>query len=140
MGMGRCRFDKCNTGTNKDYSVFLPDQNTELYVCGLWEHYATQHNVLPSQRAREVIMAADPTQATKEVIRWRGMQKPEQMSLYFVERTNPLSESYDHQIGDSPDRHFIDKLKTIIEKAEDKTPHFSMPTLEEIEEIKKGLV
>lgn len=35
MGMGRCRFDECNAGTNVDYNIFLPDQNVELYICGL---------------------------------------------------------------------------------------------------------
>ena len=135
MGIGRCRFDECKAGTNTDYSVFLQDQNAELYICGLWEHYATQHNVLPSQRAREVVMLADPTKATKEITRWRGMQGPERMSLYFVERTNPLSDTYNHQIGEFPDNEFVDKLRIIIERAEDKTPHISMPTSKEIEEF-----
>jgi hypothetical protein len=70
--MGRGRFDNCNAATNVDYNIFLPDQNAGLYICGLWEHYATQHKVLPSQRAREVVMAADLTKATKEIMIWGG--------------------------------------------------------------------
>ena len=140
MGIGRCRFDECSAGTNRDYDIFLPDQNAALYICGLWEHYAIQHNVLPSQRAKEIVMAADPSKTAKEIDRWRGTQKPERISLYYVERTGPLSDVYNHQIRDSPDRPFVDKLKTLIERAKDIKPHFLMPTLEEIEEIKRRLV
>jgi hypothetical protein len=64
----------------------------------------------------------------------------ERMSLYFVERTDPLSDFYNHQIGASPDREFVDKLKVLIERSEDKTPRPSMPTLEGIEKIKRRIV
>lgn len=116
MGLGFCRFDECQKlpikekSTNLDYNIILPDQNLELCICGLWEHYATQHNVLPPRRARDAVMAADPSKATTNVIRWRG-QRLEILSLYFVEKTN---EGYNHKIGDSLDTEFITKLKQII--------------------------
>lgn len=120
MGYGFCRFGQClrlsfekRPKTSLDYKILLPDQNLELYICGLWEHYASQHNILPPQRAREAVMASDPNKATTKIIRWRG-ESLERITMYFVEKTY---DGYNHEIGDSPDKEFIIKLKEIIYNA-----------------------
>lgn len=123
MGYGFCRFEECQKlpikekGTNTDYNILLPDQNLELRICGLWEHYAIKHNLLPPRRARDAVMAADPDKATTNIIRWRG-QRPEILSLYFVEKTK---EGYNHKIGNVPDIEFINKLNKIISNTRNQT-------------------
>lgn len=110
--MGFCRFEGCQAATNLDYSVFLPDQNLELYICGLWGHYAKEHNVLPPARVREAVLAANPNLAKSESIAWRGEPGPERLSIYFVETQG---DAFNHQIGDSPDIGFINKLEQILD-------------------------
>lgn len=113
MGFGYCRFEGCEEGTNIDYNLSLQDQDVELLICGLWEHYATEHNVLPPERVREVVMSADPELATSHMV---APLAGERFEIYFVEREG---EGFNHKIGEEPDTEFIDKLKEIIDEVED---------------------
>lgn len=119
MGWGECRFPECQDlpisdrpKTSVDHYVTMPEQGLKLVVCGLWEHYATEHNVLPPTRAREAVMAADAGMVTSKTTVWREpVPELEMLSIYFVEREEG---GYNHRIGASPDRPFIDKLRQLI--------------------------
>lgn len=112
MGYGYCRFG-CGKGTNIDYDILLSDMNIRLFVCGMWEHYAKDHNVSPPVEARDAVMRANPTKATIDKLMYMG-ECPKRLEIYFVEKSDG---SYNHKIGDSPDTKFIDKLKKIIYSA-----------------------
>ncbi len=119
MGFGYCRFEDCEEGTNIDYQIMLGDLGVELLVCGLWEHYASEHNVLPPERVREAVMAADPELATSHTLAYFG--ETQKYDVYFVEEEG---DGYNHEIGDAPDTKFIDKLKEIIDGVDDSASQY----------------
>lgn len=82
MGSGECRFPECQKlpysdrpRTNRDYHISLLDQGLKLTVCGLWEHYALEHNVLPPDQARQAVIATGVKQVTGKTQTWGGLEK-----------------------------------------------------------------
>ncbi|MBN2142351.1 hypothetical protein JW711_03385 [Candidatus Woesearchaeota archaeon] len=116
--MGCCRFgckddNDSPIGTNIDYKVSLPDQDLTLRVCGLWEHYAREHNVLVSENIRNAILVADPNRCSVSVLMFRSYG--EAVPIYFVNKSGVFGKGgYDHEIGDKPDLELIAKLSKII--------------------------
>ncbi|MEM7822618.1 MAG: hypothetical protein QW703_00010 [Candidatus Aenigmatarchaeota archaeon] len=128
MGIGQCRFG-CKDGTNVDYGIIPKlEEYKDIFaiaVCGLWKHYATEHNMLPHEKVREIIMKTDPKKAVVKTIYYRGEISGyhDEMSseggpgrillAYFVEKLP--DGRWNHEIGECPDSEFIEKLKGIIE-------------------------
>lgn len=114
MGYGYCRFGD-GKGTNIDYYVILEDMQADLLVCGLWKHYAEDHNCLPHDEVRDIVMNADPRYAKgKKTILYRGKQL-KRYDVLFVEK-DILTGDVDHKIGKNPDTAFVDKLEQLISK------------------------
>jgi len=116
MGFALCRFREetgCSKTDSQEYHVYLSDLDVMINVPSMWKHYMTEHFVQPTEREREVVMSADPTQATGQLIGTRSLQRPEEVMIMYVEKTNT---GYTHQIGTQPDTQFIDKLETILNR------------------------
>lgn len=112
MGFGHCRFGDGKV-TNTDYYVVLEDMQAELLVCGLWRHYAEDHNCLPPDNVRNIVMNADSRYAKSQKIRYYNKKQLKRYQVLFVEKKNG---GFDHKIGKKPDTAFIDKLEDLISK------------------------
>lgn len=116
MGYGYCRFE-CGHGTNIDYMVQLKELDIILQICGMWRHYAECHNVQPKKEVRRLIMGEADIDVSK-------LPKMEMGGIYtvpvlFVEKVKGgvfRKEKYTHEIGNSPNTEFIDKLQNLIDE------------------------
>lgn len=118
MGFALCRFRKetsCSEIGSREYHVNLLDLNVMINIPSMWKHYMTEHLVQPTERARGIVMAADLNQATGQLISTRSLQRPEEVRIMYVEKTDT---GYTHQIGKQPDTQFIDKLEKILDKTQ----------------------
>lgn len=116
MGFAFCRFREetgCKETGSRHYNINLEDLNVAISVPSMWKHYMTEHLVQPTAREREVIMKADPEQATGERIQTRGLERPEYLMVLYVEKTE---KGYTHEIGAKPDTEFIEKLEKIVKR------------------------
>jgi hypothetical protein len=107
MGYGYCRFG-CGEKTNEDYSIFLEEPNVMLLVCGMWRHYAEVHYVQPKKEIRDLVLG--------KPVSLKNLPKVEPLNsvpVLFVEK-KPFG--YDHKVGNSPDREFIDRMQELIDK------------------------
>lgn len=112
MGSALCRFseDGCQETGSQHYYVNLP--NAKLNVPSLWKHYMTEHLIQPTDLEREVIMAANPDQATGRRVITKSV---EEIKILYVEKTDT---GYTHQIGTEPDIQFIEQLEKILDGIE----------------------
>ncbi len=112
MGWGECRFKEetdCRERGSIDYRVTLPDIRVRIDVPVMWKHYMLQHFVQPTEREREIIMSADPSQASGRERLTRSLM--EEVRILYVEKT---SRGYTHEVGTEPDTKFIEKLERIL--------------------------
>ena len=119
MGFAICRFNKdkgCSETGSQEYHINLQDLNIHLNVPSMWKHYMTEHLIQPTQREREVVMKADPSQAIGNFMTTRSAVEPEHVKVLYVERID--QNQYSHQVGTQPDTQFIHKLETIIKNIE----------------------
>jgi hypothetical protein len=119
-GMGFCRFDcvpgELPPGTNVDHRITLDKGKGkyEFLLCGLWDHYASVHNVLPPETVRTAVMKADPAKAVIEERVYRNLNVIDR--AYFVEKDRKSPGGYNHLIGNAPDTEFIDKMNGILRR------------------------
>ncbi len=116
MGFALCRFHEetgCSETGGQEYRVHLQDLNIMINVPSMWKHYMDEHLVQPTELERDVVMSADPTRATGQLIRTRSSQRSEEIKVMYVEKTDT---GYTHQIGTKSDVPFINKLETILNK------------------------
>jgi len=117
MGFAFCRFREktnCSEIGSQEYHANLLDLNVIINIPSMWKHYMTEHLVQPTEREREIVMSAELDQATCQLINTRSLQRPEEIKIMYVEKTDT---GYTHQIGKQPDTEFINKLETILDKS-----------------------
>lgn len=115
MGFAICRFNAdegCRETGSQEWHIQLPDVGRAINVPSMWKHYMTEHLVQPTHEERGVIMSADPAQATGRLIQTRGLERPAELMVLYVERLGP--NQYSHEIGTKPDTEFIEKLERIL--------------------------
>ena len=118
MGFALCRFSEetgCGETGSRHYIVHLPDINTKINVPEMWKHYMLEHLIQPNKEEREAIMNANPQKASGKLIRMRSAEKPKEVNVMYVEKTD---DGYSHEIGMVPDYEFIRKLESILSRIE----------------------
>lgn len=89
----------------------MPDMGIYMMVPEMWEHYATNHLVLPTDQERELVMAADPDTAIGNMKNQFFSRERAGVPVLYVER---IDGEYSHKIGNKPDTEFINKLERLV--------------------------
>jgi len=113
MGFAICRFEQdkgCNAMGSQEWHIFFGDKY--INVPSMWKHYMTGHLIQPTEEERQTIMNADPSGARGKLIQTRGAQLLLQQKILYVERIG--KDQYTHEVGESPDFEFIEKLENIL--------------------------
>lgn len=118
MGWADCRFKQdegCTETGSEHYVVSLNDLGIIINVPIMWKHYAQEHLVQPTKKEREVVMNANPRDASGRLIATKSIEAPREMNILYVERLG--RNRYTHKIGTTPDEEFIEKLETLLGRA-----------------------
>ncbi len=116
MGWAECRF-KDETGCKRTGSSHILleviDSGDKLNIPIMWEHYAIDHRVQPSENERSIVMNLSPDKVRGRIIQTRSITgiPVEGVPILYVEKTE---NGYSHEIGEDVDWRFTQHLDSLL--------------------------